>query len=104
MSILSKPRADDPTPANDGARAPASRKACASHAERALLVATLSSMREEARSVQPWRHDPAYRHVLVATDFGVSSQRALDLAMNLVEGGEASLTVLHAVERHDRPR
>ena len=39
-----------------------------------------------------------FRHVLVAVDFGPSSARALELAMKLVEGGDASLTLGHVVE------
>ena len=39
-----------------------------------------------------------FRHVVVGTDFGPSSQRALELATKLVEGTDARLTVVHVAE------
>lgn len=39
-----------------------------------------------------------FRHVLVAVDFAESSRRALDLAVDLVAGTDARLTVLHVCE------
>jgi nucleotide-binding universal stress UspA family protein len=39
-----------------------------------------------------------FRHVLVATDFGDSSRRAIEVATGLVEGSDARLTVVHVCE------
>jgi nucleotide-binding universal stress UspA family protein len=39
-----------------------------------------------------------FHHVLVAIDFGASSDRALDLALKVVEGNEAKLTLIHICE------
>ena len=40
----------------------------------------------------------AFKHILFPTDFGESSQRALDVAVELAQNFEASLTLLHTVE------
>jgi nucleotide-binding universal stress UspA family protein len=40
----------------------------------------------------------AFKHILVPTDFGEPSQRALDLAVDLAQQYQASLTVIHTYE------
>ena len=40
----------------------------------------------------------AFRHILVPTDFGKYSQRALDVAVELSQKFDASLTLLHVYE------
>ena len=40
----------------------------------------------------------AFRHILVPTDFGKHAQRAIDLAVELSQKFDASLTLLHAYE------
>lgn len=39
---------------------------------------------------------PTFKHILVPTDFGETSQHALDVAVSLAEIFEAQVTVLHA--------
>jgi nucleotide-binding universal stress UspA family protein len=39
-----------------------------------------------------------FRHVLVAIDFGSCSDRALDLAMKIIDGTEAKITLMHVCE------
>jgi nucleotide-binding universal stress UspA family protein len=41
---------------------------------------------------------PAFEHILVATDFGDASERALDVAVELAEKFSASLTLVHTYE------
>jgi len=51
-----------------------------------------------APRVQPQACMNPFHHVLVAVDFGPSSERALELAMKLVEGSDARLTLVHVAE------
>lgn len=40
----------------------------------------------------------AFKHILVPIDFGESSRRALDVAIDLAKSSEATLTLFHAFE------
>ena len=40
----------------------------------------------------------AFRHILVPTDFGKYAQRAIELAVELSQKFDASLTLLHVYE------